>query len=253
MITCGAYLGWIFIEVIHLPIAFALSLAALGSAALGLLLQFALYGPLVRRKASGLVLLLASLGLYIVIQNSISLVFGDQFRAYSRTGINGAISIFGAQITKTELFIFAFNLILYGGVNLVAAKTSVGRITRAVANDPELAIIYGINQQAVLLGVFAAGSAMAGIAGVLIGFDSSVNPTMGFDALLMGVVAAIVGGVGSLAGAIVGGFFIGFLQAFGVWQLPTEWQYTVVFFVLMMFLIFRPQGFFGQALRPTSS
>src|SRR5207244_4327147 len=98
-------------------------------------------------KASGLVLLLASLGLYIVIQNLISLIFGDQYRTFSRVASDGGISIFGAQITTIQLITFVINLALYCGAGFVAAKTAVGRITRAVANDPELATIFGINQQ----------------------------------------------------------------------------------------------------------
>jgi branched-chain amino acid transport system permease protein len=110
----------------------------------------------------------------------------------------------------------------------------------------------GINVEQIVVVAFAAGSALAGIAAILVSLDTDLRPTMGFNALLMGVVAAIVGGVGSIPGALMGGLLLGMAQHLGVWKLSTEWQDAIAFCILLIFLVFRPQGFFGLPLRRTA-
>lgn len=248
VITCGAYLAWTFIFLVGLPPAVGIVLAVLCTALLGAILYGCFYHFLMLRQASPLVMLLASLGMYTVIQNAISLAYGDVYRTLSPNASFGSYPILGARITGVQVATLTANVLLYGAIGWALARTKPGRIARAVANDRELANTYGIDERLVFLVVFAVGSLLAGVAGILIAFDGSINPTMGFDALLMGVVAAIIGGVGSIPGSVAGGFFIGFIQAFGVWKLPTEWQGGIVFIVLLAFLVFRPNGFFGKPL-----
>src|SRR5207253_7257264 len=99
-----------------------------------------------------------------------------------------------------------------------------GRRLRAIANDPNLSAIVGIDINKTVLAAFAVGSALAAGAAINISLDTDITPTMGFGALLMGVVAAIVGGVGSIPGAMLGGLLVGLAQQLGVWKLPTQWQ-----------------------------
>ena len=102
------------------------------------------------------------------------------------------------------------------------------------------------------LTTFALGSALAGVAAILAALDTDMRPTMGFDALLMGVVAAVVGGIGSIPGAFLGGLLLGLALNLGVWKLSTGWQDAIAFSLLILFLVFRPQGFFGLPLRRKS-
>ncbi len=97
--------------------------------------------------------------------------------------------------------------------------------------------------------IFALGSALAAIAAVLLGYDTDLTPGMGFKSLLMAVVASIAGGIGSIRGSLLGGLLVGLAQHLGAWKLPTQWQDTVVFVVLIIFLVARPEGFFGKPLK----
>jgi len=246
--TAGAYLaysGWL----LGLSLTVAIPLAIVGAAMLGALLEVGVYRPLRRKGASSLILLLASLGLLIVIQNAISLIFGDDTKTMRGSAVTEGLSVFGARVTPIQINIIAVSVLLSALCWVFIKYSSKGKATSAVANDPELARIVGIKSDQVILFTFILGSAMAAIASILISFDTDMTPMMGFNALLMGVVAAIVGGIGSIPGALLGGLFVGMAQHIGVWKLPTQWQDAIVFVILILFLLLRPQGFLGKPLK----
>jgi len=132
------------------------------------------------------------------------------------------------------------------GINKMKRQDLVGKALRALANDPELARLSGINSDRYIMYAFAIGSFLAAVAAIMISFDTDMAPTMGFNALVMGVIAVIVGGIGSLPGAALGGLLIGLAQNLGVWQLPSKWQDTIAFVILILFLLFRPYGILGK-------
>jgi len=127
--------------------------------------------------------------------------------------------------------------------------TIIGKAMRAVANDKVLARVSGIDSERVILYTFAMGSALAGIAGILVAFDVDMSPTMGMKALMMGVVTVIVGGVGSVPGIAAGALLLGIAQHLGVWKIGTQWQDAIAFGILLVFLVFRPQGFLGKKVK----
>ena len=155
----------------------------------------------------------------------------------------------GARITRIQAIIICASVTICLLTWATLRLTSAGRRIRALANDPYLSTIVGVDTDRIILLVFMIGSGIAGAAAILISLDTDITPTMGFTALLMGVVAAIVGGVGNISGAIVGGLFVGLAQHLGVWKLPTEWQDAIVFAILIAFLLARPQGFLGKPMR----
>ena len=120
---------------------------------------------------------------------------------------------------------------------------------RAVANDSELARVAGIESDKIILLTFALGSALAGIAGILVALDVDMTPTMGMNALMMGVVAVIIGGVGSIPGIALGALLLGMAQHLGVWFISSQWQDAIAFVILLLFLLFRPQGFLGKKVK----
>ena len=117
-----------------------------------------------------------------------------------------------------------------------------GRAVRAVGDDEDVSKIVGINTDKVIGKVFLIGSAIAGLAGILIGFDTGIEPTMGMSLLLKGVIACIIGGIGNIYGGVLGAFFLGFVENFGIWHISGEWKDAIAFTVLILFLLFRPQG-----------
>ena len=124
---------------------------------------------------------------------------------------------------------------------------------RAVANNPELARISGIESDRVILSTFALGSALAGIAGILVALDVDMTPTMGMNALMMGVVAVIVGGVGSIPGVALAALLLGMAQHLGVWYISSQWQDAIAFVILLTFLLFRPEGFMGKRVKTATT
>jgi branched-chain amino acid transport system permease protein len=124
-------------------------------------------------------------------------------------------------------------------------KTKLGKAMRAVSDDPVAANVVGINPEKTIRLSFAIGSALAGAAGVLIALETNIEPTMGFSAILKGIIASIVGGIGSIPGAMFGGFFLGIAENLGIAWIPSGWKDAIAFAILILFLLIRPRGFFG--------
>jgi branched-chain amino acid transport system permease protein len=236
---------------IRLGFAFGVSiLLALANAMLfGVVFDFCLLRRLRSRHASPSVLLLVSLGLVAAFQSMISILFGDQILA-TRGSLQVVIySIMGARITNLQVATILSTIALFIFVWLLQHKTTWGKAQRALANDAELARALGVPTGIIYSGVLMTGAGIAGLAGVLAALDTDIVPMMGFHALVMGIAAAITGGIGSVTGSILGGMLIGLVQNFGVWKLPTHWQDSIVFLFLITFLLFRPQGMYGAPIR----
>ena len=223
-------------------VVFAVIIGALLAGFLGWALDRAVYVPLRKRKASNMVMLVASLGAFTVIQAVIAMLFTSQFQTLSNFAGGKVYSIGGAAITGTQVIIFFAALMIMIGLLVLLKKTMFGKAVRAVSDDEEVAKIVGINTERIIGWVFFVGSAIAGLAGVLVGFDTGIQPTMGMNLLLKGVIAAIVGGIGSVWGAVAGALLLGFAENFGIWKISGEWKDAIAFGLLIIFLIFRPQG-----------
>ncbi len=247
--TAGAYLTYLFKIWLGWPLFFSIPIAIGLCAVLGGLIERAVYRPLRHKEAPSLILLLASLGIYIVLQNILSLVFGDDTKAIRFGMVEEGIHFFGARITPIQVTIIGVSLLLLVSCFLFLKYTKIGRAMRAVANNPELARISGIESDKVILLTFALGSALAGIAGILVALDVDMTPTMGMNALMMGVVAVIIGGVGSIPGVALGALLLGMAQHLGVWKISSQWQDAIAFVILLIFLLFRPQGFLGKKVK----
>ena len=131
----------------------------------------------------------------------------------------------------------------------MAQEKQNGHGMRAVSNDVELAKISGIDSDRIILWSFILGSALAGVAGILVALDVDMTPTMGMNALMMGVVAMIIGGVGSILGVAFGAILLGLAQHLGVWKISSQWQDAIAFIILFLFLLIRPQGFMGRKVK----
>lgn len=247
--TSGAYFTFLFSQLFGFSLLASIPLAVLCSCLLGCLMELIIYKPLRKKKSSSLILLLASLGIYIILQNVISIVFGDDTKSIRTWPVVEGLNVFDARITPVQIIIIASSILLLLLTSSVLRFTSIGRSMRAVANDPELANISGINSNKVILASFAIGSALAGIAGILVSLDVDMTPTMGMNALMMGVVAMIVGGVGSIWGIVLGSLLLALAQNLGVWYISSQWQDAIAFAILLIFLLFKPEGFFGKKLK----
>ena len=215
--------------------------------ATGYLIYRLVYSPLKKKNASNIVLLLASLGVFIVVQAVIAIFFTSQFQILStNVGTQNVYNIFGGLITQTQLIILIFAVVLTLVLSFIFKKTKFGKMVKAIGDNEEIAKTVGINTQRVIGIVFTIGSAIAGLAGILVGFNIGIEPTMGMSLLLKGVVASIIGGIGNIYGGIAGGFFLGFVENFGTWGVSGEWKDVIVFTLLIIFLIFKPNGIFNK-------
>jgi branched-chain amino acid transport system permease protein len=183
--------------------------------------------------------------MYIVLQNTVSMVFGDDTKTLRLGIVREGLLVFGARITPVQIAIIVTSLVLVTGLWLFLRYSKMGR---AVASDPKLAAVCGIDADRVIIWAFAIGSALAGVAGILVALDVDMTPTMGMQPMLMGIVAVIVGG-NTFSGAIWGSLFVGMSRNLGVIWLPTQWQDAIVFLILILFLLFRPQGILGDPVR----
>jgi branched-chain amino acid transport system permease protein len=121
----------------------------------------------------------------------------------------------------------------------------MGKAMRAVSDDSIAASVVGIYPEKTIFASFAIGSAMAGAAGILISLETNIEPTMGLNAILKGMIAAIIGGIGSIPGAMFGGFFLGVAENLGIWKIQAGWKDCIAFAILIVFLLLRPGGILG--------
>ena len=225
---------------------YAFTLGIIGASFLGILIDRFVYYPLRKKQASNLIFLLASFGVFIFIQNLIQLIYGAQILTIRTGPIKEGHQFLGAVITDIQISILLVSIILMALLWLFIQRTKLGKAMRAVADDPVAANVVGINPERIIMASFAIGSALAGAAGILISFETNIEPTMGFNAILKGIIASIIGGIGSIPGAVLGGFFLGLAENLGIWKISAGWKDSIAFGILIVFLLIRPWGILGK-------
>jgi branched-chain amino acid transport system permease protein len=189
--------------------------------------------------------LLLTFGLGLVMEDAFRLVFGPN--PYKpETPITGAIDIFGVFLPLYRLFLIVGGAVIVALVALIVYRTRLGAMVRAAAFDRHMAASLGVPVQHVYAGAFAFGVALAGLAGVLLAPVYSVFPTMGRDFILMAFTVVIVGGMGSIAGVVVAGLVLTQVQAISSLYISPVWSDPIVFGIMVVMLMVRPQGLFGR-------
>jgi len=244
--TAAAYFAYTLIISLNLNFFLSFFLSIILAAILGISIDRLVYLPLRKKKASNLIFLLASFGIFIFLQNLIQLIYGAQILTIRTGPIEEGHHFLGAVITDIQIIIFFVSIILMILVWLFIKRTKLGKAMRAVSDDSTAANVVGINPEKTILASFAIGSALAGAAGILISFETNIEPTMGFAAILKGIIASIVGGIGSIPGAVLGGFFLGLAENLGIWKISAGWKDSIAFIILIIFLLIRPWGFLGK-------
>ncbi len=239
----GGYSVFYFYKILNLDLSLSILLGILISGLVGYIVYRLVYAPLRKRKSSGMVLIVAALGVMTALQAVVAILFTSQFQTLSQNaGTERVFSILGGVITQTQLIILILGLVIMAIIGLVFKFTLFGKAVKAVGDDEEVSKIVGIDTVKIIGWVFFIGSAIAGLAGILVGFDTGIEPTMGLSLLLKGVIAAIIGGIGNVYGGVLGAFLLGFIENFGIWKISGEWKDAIAFGVLIIFLLWRPQG-----------
>ncbi len=247
--TLAAYYAYAGQKLLGLPLAVAVTGAIAAAALSGMLIDFAIYQPLERRGAIRTTLFIASLGLLILIENLLAIIFTPDPLRMDVGPLADAVQI--GPVFLTRLHLVSVATAIFGFLGLVAfLKYSLwGRAIRAVSSSPEMARTVGIDLRRVHLLTYAVGSAISAPAGILLAMDVGVEPYRGTTFVLLASVAVIMGGIGSIPGALLGALFLALLENLGVWKIPSEWQSTISFGVFLVFIVVRPRGFFGRKIQ----
>ena len=238
----GGYCGLLIAEASGSKLYLSWAVSCLLAGAVGLAFYRGLYIYIRQRARSPLIMLVASLGILLAITAATSIVFESAPRPLPDTFGSQPWTILGGKIKGFNVFALGVSVVGFLGMLYLLKRTSFGRAVRAIGDDEEVSKVVGINTTVVIAIVFFIGAFYAAAAGLLSGHDTAIQPRMGLLLLLKGWIASVVGGIGNLYGAIVGGFALGMIEQFGIWDLAGEWRDVISFIVLILFLSFWPKG-----------
>ncbi|MGH2447427.1 MAG: branched-chain amino acid ABC transporter permease [Chloroflexota bacterium] len=233
-----------------IAIAVAMVVAAVVCGAIGMFIEFVAYRPL--RNAPKLAPLITAIGVSLILENAMYQWQGGIPVFYPLVLTETTYTIFGAAITNVDIVVFAVAVLMMIALDIFVNRTRWGKAMRAVAQDREAASMMGINVNLIISITFLVGSALAGAGAVIYGIDQgSIGYNSGFTLGLFAFTAAVLGGIGNIRGAVLGGFLIGLITAY-VQSLGagggTEWYDVVIFAILVLILVFRPSGLLGASV-----
>ena len=242
----GAFIGLEVMLAFNVgPIA-ALAAAIVGTALLGVLLELIIFRPIRRKGGSFLAPLVTSIGAGLILQEVFTKIFGAEQSEFPAGIGSGIFRIGPLFVSTTQVFIMAIAVLSMITLHLFVSRTRYGMAMRAVAENIETASILGINPDAVIMLTFAVASALAGVAGVLVGLAyTAVSPFMGINMAVKGLAIMLVGGLGSIYGAMVGGLLLGIVEVLCVAYAASSYRDAVAFGLMIVILIVRPRGLFA--------
>src|SRR5215831_5146677 len=258
----GAYIGWSVFAVLidwsvgglHplwvLPVLLAPAMLLCGG--LGMTLERLASRPLYMRGATRLGPLISAVGASIFLQNFVMLTLGARMKVYMTNLVfprTWRFNIFGVNVSALVIVIVGVSLLLMWGLVALIQRTSLGRAIRAVSEDREMATAVGIDANRVVGLTFFLGSALAGAAGVLVGlYYTQIDFVMGYSAGLKAFTAAVLGGIGNIKGAMLGGLLLGVIESLASTFINPAFKDVVAFAVLILTLVFKPEGILGEKL-----
>lgn len=246
----GAFMAYTLVAVVGMPFFPAFLLTLLICAVLGVVLDFVAYRPL--RKAPRLAALITAIGMSIFLQNMALLIWGSQIKSYPREVLpaffsEAAINMGDVTLSWLQLFILSITLLFMIILHLTIHKTRIGMAMRAISQDKTASALMGIGVNRVISYTFAIGSAMGGMAGILVGlYYNAIFPTMGYVAGIKAFAAAVLGGIGSVPGAMLGGGVLGIAEVMGAGYISSEYRDGISYAVMIAVILFKPSGLIGK-------
>ncbi|MDN6206498.1 MAG: branched-chain amino acid ABC transporter permease [Staphylococcus simulans] len=244
----GAYFGYFFIKVLHLNFFIALILAMAVSAIIGVVIEYIAYRPL--RHSPRIAVLISALGISFLLENGMTYLYGSDQRSFPQAIKTVQYHFYGIQVSNIQLIIAVTSIVLMLLLTYIVKNTKMGRAMRAVSADPDAALLMGININHTISFTFAIGSALAAAGGILIGlYYNSIDPLMGMTPGLKAFVAAVLGGIGIIPGAAVGGWLIGILETMVQATAFSDYKDAIVYAMLIIILLIKPTGILGKNKR----
>ncbi|NLW92014.1 MAG: branched-chain amino acid ABC transporter permease [Syntrophomonadaceae bacterium] len=244
----GAFAGLFLVTVVGLPIGWALLGAMAFCMLLGVVVERVAYRPL-RGKSSRLSALISAIGVSIFLSTLMVIIAGTNPRNYPDIIKISNYQLGAVQFSSLQIIILIISAILMIGLELMVRRSRIGKAMRACSQDIEAAALMGINVNRVISFTFAVGSALAAAGGVMVAiYYNALWPYMGTMAGMKAFCAAVLGGIGSIPGAMVGGISLGIMEIMGVAYLSSSYKDAIAFAILILVLIIRPQGLLGQKI-----
>lgn len=244
----GAYLGFFATAILGWSFLPALLMSMVVCAILGMVIEKLAYTPL--RSAPRIAALITAIGVSLFLEYGMMLLVSPQVRTFPQVLTEVQYKFFGVVITNRQVIILVVTVALMLLLQYIVHKTMIGKAMRAVSHDKQAAQLMGINVNNTISATFAIGSALAAAAGVLVGiYYNAINPLMGIMPGLKAFVAAVLGGIGIIPGAMTGGFLLGIVEAMVSGYGKSLYRDPVAFVILIIILIVKPTGLFGKNVR----
>lgn len=241
----GAFMGLILIVFLDVPFLLAFIIAMALAALLGITVEYLAYRPL--RRSSRLAALISAIGASIFLSNLALLIMGAKPYNFPSPFEPKVYETPFFIVSRVEVIVLLSSFLLMIGLTLFVQKTKIGKAMRATAQDKDTASLMGININKIITITFAIGSALGAAAGVMVGiYFRSVTPTMGLMPGLKGFVAAVLGGIGNIPGAMLGGIMLGIAEVIGAAYISSQYRDAVAFALLIIILLFKPAGLLGR-------
>jgi len=245
LMTLGAYVAWTVSEAAGLGLAAGLVAGIGASVIAGVLIELLLVRPFYGSRNMMLITVMTTLSAMIIIEKGAQIIWGARLKQLPRI-IDGEVSIAGAVVSAHEALIIVLAPAVLLALWWFATRTRVGRSLRAVGQNQDSAALIGINVPRAYAIAFGLSAGLAGLSGVLLGSIRFITPSLGADPVVKAMIVVIFGGLGSLGATAGAAYVIGFLEAFLILWLGLYWTPSVIFLVMILVLIFRPNGLFGR-------
>jgi neutral amino acid transport system permease protein len=245
-LTFGAYMAYLVNVTWGAPLFVAVFWAMLATAVMAFFFERTLWGPMRKRKAGFLQLILMSIGLAFLLRAVIQWFWSTEIRSLDVDNTS-AVEFLGLRIGETELIVIVVGVVVISAVGVMLRYSLLGKRMRALSDDLDLAETAGIDTKRVILYTWIFSGALAGLAGVMAGAITNLRPELGFELLLPIFAAVILGGIGDAFGALAAGLVLGVVTEWSTLVIDARWKVAVGFLVLVIVLIIRPQGIFGKA------
>lgn len=243
LVALGGYLQYLSVFEFRLPIFLALLVSGLTCLILAILIDVLVLTPLHRVGASRAILLLTSLGGYLVIVAALGAVFGSDTKV-PRLGMESTTSLLGARLPIIRIWLVGYGLVVLLALATCLRVTRFGRLLNAAFDSTDLLECCGYDQDSLRRITYAAAGSLSGTCGALFALDTGVEPTGAMTIFLIAATAVTVGGIGRLSGALVAGIALSLARALLIWVVPAQWSETLVYIVLFAFVCLRPRGLF---------
>lgn len=240
----GYLVFWLHVQ-LGLPLAVAIAFTVVLAAAIGVGIDRVVYQPLVRRRSGPLIIIVSSLATLTFLLNLAAVLWGTEARQIPNPELIDGIVIGPAYMAGIDMATLVVAVVLIGAVLVFLRFARTGQAMRAVADNPAMSAVVGVKVSRINAAAYALGSALCVAPAAIMGMKEGLLPYSGLFVMLIASASAIVGGVGSVAGAVLGGVLLALAQNLGIWHLPSAWQESIAFVILLVFLIVRPRGFFG--------